>query len=100
MKTFKTPMISDKVWECVIVVVGCDAQGSVGSSGDVNIGVGNNDTTTDGETPFDPNTLLPPTDSLDCSECITPLGADVLDDLRAGIRLITYRNSRLKFAQH
>jgi hypothetical protein len=36
--------------ECVIVVVGCDGQGSVGSSGDVNIGVGDNDTTTDGPT--------------------------------------------------
>jgi len=73
--------------ECVIIVVGCDAQGSVGSSGDVNIGVGNNDTTTDGETPFDPNTLLPPTDSLDCSECITALGEDVLIDLRAALSL-------------
>jgi len=41
--------------ECVIVVVGCDAQGSVGSSGDVNIGVGDNDTTTGGETPIDPD---------------------------------------------
>ena len=28
--------------ECVIVVVGCDGQGSVGSSGDVNIGSGDN----------------------------------------------------------
>ncbi len=36
--------------ECVIVVVGCDGQGSVGSSGDVNIGVGDNDTTIDGPT--------------------------------------------------
>ncbi len=36
--------------ECVIVVVGCEGQGSVGSSGDVNIGVGDNDTTTDGPT--------------------------------------------------
>ena len=36
--------------ECVIVVVGCDGQGSVGSSGDVNIGVGDNDTNTNGPT--------------------------------------------------
>ena len=41
--------------ECVIVVVGCEAQGSVGSSGDVNIGVGDNDTTTGGETPIAPD---------------------------------------------
>ena len=74
--------------ECVIIVVGCDAQGSVGSSGNVNIGVGDNDTTTDGETPFDPDTLLPPTDSLDCSECITALGADVLVELRAALGLL------------
>jgi hypothetical protein len=51
--------------ECVIVVVGCDAQGSVGSSGDVNIGVGDNDTTTtDGDTP------LPPIDPTVCEGCL------------------------------
>jgi hypothetical protein len=77
--------------ECVIVVVGCDGQGSVGSSGDVNIGVGDNDTTTDGETPidpetpFDPNTLLPPGNSLDCSECIEDLPPAVLVQLQAAI---------------
>ena len=32
--------------ECVIVVVGCDGTGSVGSSGDVIIGSGDNDTST------------------------------------------------------
>ena len=64
--------------ECVIVVVGCDAQGSVGSSGDVNIGVGDNDTTTDGETPIDP----------DCAECIAALGVDVLIDLRQALDLL------------
>ncbi len=79
--------------ECVIVVVACDGQGSVGSSGDVNIGVGDNDTTTDGETPidpetpFDPDTLLPPVDSADCSECILALGAGVLVDLREALGL-------------
>ena len=73
--------------ECVIVVVGCDAQGSVGSSGDVNIGVGDNDTTTDGETPFDPDTLLPPGNSAVCSECISALDADVLVDLREALSL-------------
>ena len=40
--------------ECVIVVVGCDGQGSVGSSGDVIIGSGNDDDDTNGEEP--PNT--------------------------------------------
>jgi hypothetical protein len=64
--------------ECVIVVVGCDAQGSVGSSGDVNIGVGDNDTTTD-----DPDTPVP----IDCAECIAALGEDVLIDLRAALSL-------------
>ena len=64
--------------ECVIIVVGCDAQGSVGSSGDVNIGVGDNDTTTtDGDTPV-------PTD---CAECIATLGEDVLIDLREALGL-------------
>lgn len=48
--------------ECVIVVVGCDGQGSVGSSGDVNIGVGDNDTDTNG----------PTTPDLDaCALCLT-----------------------------
>ena len=69
--------------ECVIVVVGCDAQGSVGSSGDVNIGVGDNDTTTDGETPIDPDTPVP----IDCAECIAALGEDVLIDLREALGL-------------
>ncbi len=73
--------------ECVIVVVGCDAQGSVGSSGDVNIGVGDNDTTTNGETPIDPDTPLPPVELTDCSECISALGPDVLVDLRAALGL-------------
>ncbi len=72
--------------ECVIVVVGCDAQGSVGSSGDVNIGVGDNDTTTDGETPIDPDTPLPP-EPAGCAECIGDLGGDVLIDLRAALLL-------------
>ena len=59
--------------ECVIVVVGCDAQGSVGSSGDVNIGVGDNDTTTDGDDP----TPLPPIDPTVCEACLDALPADV-----------------------
>ncbi len=70
--------------ECVIVVVGCDAQGSVGSSGDADIGVG--DTTTDGETPFDPDTPLPP-EPTGCAECIEALPADVLVELRLALSL-------------
>ena len=63
--------------ECVIVVVGCEGQGSVGSSGDVNIGVGDNDTTTDGDDP----TPLPPIDPTVCEACIaelTPAQQDAL----------------------
>jgi hypothetical protein len=60
--------------ECVIVVVGCDAQGSVGSSGDVNIGVGDNDTTTDG----------PTTPDLDaCALCLTDSLTDAQIDALA-----------------
>ena len=60
--------------ECVIVVVGCDAQGSVGSSGDVNIGVGDNDTTTDG----------PTTPDLDaCALCLTTSLTDAQIDALA-----------------
>ena len=47
--------------ECVIVVVGCDGQGSVGSSGDVNIGSGNDDNSTNGGGG----------DPLTCEECFT-----------------------------
>ena len=45
--------------ECVIVVVGCDGTGSVGSSGDVIIGSGNNDTSNGGGGD----------DPLTCEEC-------------------------------
>ncbi len=46
--------------ECVIVVIGCDGRGSVGSSGDVIIGSnnGNNDTNNNGEEPQQPTTLI------------------------------------------
>jgi hypothetical protein len=57
--------------ECVIVVVGCDGQGSVGSSGDVNIGVGDNDTTTNGG-----DTPLPPIDPTVCADCLGALTPD------------------------
>ncbi len=45
--------------ECVIVVVGCDAVGSVGSSGDVIVNSGDNDTNGNGPEP-----------SI-CEECLT-----------------------------
>ena len=67
--------------ECVIVVVGCDAQGSVGSSGDVNIGVGDNDTTTDGDDP----TPLPPLE--DCEVCLATLTPAQLVSLRVALEL-------------
>ena len=46
--------------ECVIVVVGCDGRGSVGSSGDVIIGSnnGNNNTNNNGEEPQQSATLI------------------------------------------
>lgn len=46
--------------ECVIVVVGCDGTGSVGSSGDTIIGSnnGNNDTNNNGEEPEQTATLI------------------------------------------
>lgn len=49
--------------ECVIVVVGCDGQGSVGSSGDVNIGVGDKDTSSNG------NGIIP-VDPTECALCL------------------------------
>ena len=84
--------------ECVIVVVGCDGQGSVGSSGDVNIGVGDNDTDTNGETPVDPDTPLPPVPT-GCAECIAHYLDDVLVDLRVALGLDPPQQ-QTKFAQH
>jgi len=80
--------------ECVIVVVGCDGTGSVGSSGDTIIGSnnGNVDNSTNGgtpvdpDTPIDPDTPLPP-EPTDCAECIGELGAEVLIDLREALLL-------------
>ncbi len=53
--------------ECVIVVVGCDGTGSVGSSGDTIIGSGNgndDNNTNGGDTP------LPPIDPTVCEGCL------------------------------
>jgi hypothetical protein len=70
--------------ECVIVVVGCDGTGSVGSSGDTIIGSFNgnddNNTDTNGETPFDPNTPLPPV--FNCEPC---LNGALSDDQRIAL---------------
>src|SRR5215210_8373193 len=69
--------------ECAIIVVGCDAQGSVGSSGDVNIGVGDNDTTTgDGDT-----TPLPPIDPIVCEACLAALDPAVLASIAVALDL-------------
>ena len=70
--------------ECVIVVVGCDGTGSVGSSGDTIIGSGNgndDNNTNGGDTP------LPPIDPTVCEGCIAALGEDVLIDLRDALGL-------------
>ncbi len=72
--------------ECVIVVVGCDGTGSVGSSGDTIIGSNNGNNDTNGETPVDPDTPLPP-EPTNCAECIEALGEDVLVDLRVALSL-------------
>lgn len=50
--------------ECVIIVVGCDGTGSVGSSGDVIIGTDDNNTNGNGETPINP-------DHDQCALCLT-----------------------------
>jgi len=54
--------------ECVIVVVGCDGTGSVGSSGDVIIGSGNDDNSTNGG-----DTPLPPINPTVCEACFAAL---------------------------
>jgi len=68
--------------ECVIVVVGCDGQGSVGSSGDVNIGVGDNDTTTNGG-----DTPLPPIDPTIGEGCIGTLDIAVVSAIAVALGL-------------
>lgn len=69
--------------ECVIVVVGCDGTGSVGSSGDTIIGSNNgnddNNTATDGNTPLPPLT--------NCDECIGALDPAVQASIAAALDL-------------
>ncbi len=72
--------------ECVIVVVGCDGQGSVGSSGDVNVGSGDDDTNTNGN---GGNTPLPPINQEDCAVCLAALSPEQLVSLRAALQLGT-----------
>ena len=68
--------------ECVIVVVGCDGQGSVGSSGDVNIGSNdNNSTNGNGNTP------IPPIDPSVCETCLDELTGEQLLSLRLALGL-------------
>ena len=72
--------------ECVIVVVGCDGTGSVGSSGDVIVGSNNgnddNNTNGDGETP------LPPISPTVCEACLDALPADVRADIAIALGLL------------
>lgn len=70
--------------ECVIVVVGCDGTGSVGSSGDTIIGSNNgnndnNDNSTGGNTP------LPPLEN--CEQCINELDSGVRADIAVALGL-------------
>ena len=68
--------------ECVIVVVGCDGTGSVGSSGDVIVGSnnGNDDNNTNGG-----NEPLPPIDPTVCETCLGDLTDDQLVQLRIAL---------------
>jgi len=71
--------------ECVIVVVGCDGTGSVGSSGDVNVGSNNgnddNNTNGGGDTP------LPPISPAVCEECLGQLTTNQLQILAVQLGL-------------
>jgi len=71
--------------ECVIVVVGCDGTGSVGSSGDTIIGSNNgnddNNTNGGGDTP------LPPIPPALCATCIGELSVDVQADIAVALGL-------------
>ncbi len=69
--------------ECVIIVVGCDAVGSVGSSGDVIVGSGNDDNNTNGG-----NGGVIPVDPTECELCLEEHLTDAqLVDLRAALNL-------------
>jgi len=71
--------------ECVIVVVGCDGTGSVGSSGDTIIGSNNgnddNNTNGGGETP------LPPIPPAVCEQCLGQLTTNQLQILAVQLGL-------------
>ena len=69
--------------ECVIVVVGCDGTGSVGSSGDVIIGSGNDDNNTNGG---DGGVI--PVDPSECELCLeTELTPTQLSALAVALEL-------------
>ncbi|MBA2268638.1 MAG: hypothetical protein H0W19_09930 [Nitrosopumilus sp.] len=67
--------------ECVIVVVGCDGTGSVGSSGDVNVGSGDDNTNGGTTTP------LPTINATACAECIEALTPGQQDSLALALGL-------------
>lgn len=70
--------------ECVIVVVGCDGTGSVGSSGDTIIGSndGSDDNNTNGG-----NAPIPPIDPGVCETCLGDLSDAQLAQLRIALGL-------------
>jgi hypothetical protein len=75
--------------ECVIVVVGCDGNGSVGSSGDVNVGSnnGNDDNNTNGNGNGNGDTPLPPITPTVCDDCLAALDPLVLADIAVALGL-------------
>jgi hypothetical protein len=73
MTEFDLPDVGQSL-ECVIVVVGCDGTGSVGSSGDTIIGSNNNNGNNLSNTPNPPNTPEPPT----CEGCFDVLSPEQL----------------------
>jgi hypothetical protein len=75
--------------ECVIVVVGCDGNGSVGSSGDVNVGSnnGNDDNNTNGNGNGNGDTPLPPITPTVCNDCLAELDPLVLADIAVALGL-------------
>jgi hypothetical protein len=74
--------------ECVIVVVGCDGTGSVGSSGDTIIGSFNGNDDNDTDTSIDPNTPLPPIDPTTCEGCLESLTTTQYESLVIALGLV------------
>lgn len=73
--------------ECVIVVVGCDGTGSVGSSGDVNVGSNNGNNDTNGNGNGNGETPLPPINPTVCDGCLEALPAGTLANIAVALGL-------------